>query len=232
MKELIFSTMESPTSSITISSPIPLLKKLKIMFLAHAIGYHEARDWIRLQNQSTLTYQWLLAHCKLLVRRCEQYQKAQLRGRAELTTITGPASVTSSVHQDMVTTHTKKSNCTRCGYNHPKAVAQHLDNNVITVVDLDTIQLYVRNQGFANNTIALADLLQEDPVTDTAAHQQPEATAGHPIEAGHTGVPAEVLTTNSTGHPSNTTGKVLHHIFIRLATLHIFFQDHMQQKDS
>ena len=29
------------------------------------------------------------------------------------------ASVTSSVHQDTVTTH-KKSNCTRCGYNHPK----------------------------------------------------------------------------------------------------------------
>ena len=89
------------------------------MFLAHAIKYHEARDWIRLQNQSTLTYQSLLGHCKLLEQRCEQYQKSQLRGRAELTTITVAASVTSSVHQDTVTTH-KKSNCTRCGYNHPK----------------------------------------------------------------------------------------------------------------
>ena len=48
---------------------------LNIMLLAHAIRYHEARDWIRLQNQSTLTYQLLLAHCKLLEQRCEQYQK-------------------------------------------------------------------------------------------------------------------------------------------------------------
>ena len=93
---------------------------LKIMLLAHAIRYHEARDWIRQQDQSTLTYQLLLAHCKRLEQRCEQYQKAQLRGRAELTTITVAASVTSSVHQDTVTIHTKKSNCTRCGYNHPK----------------------------------------------------------------------------------------------------------------
>ena len=89
---------------------------------------------------------------------------------------------------------------------------------------MDTIQLYVRNQGLSNNTIALADLLQEDPVADTAANQQPEATVGHPVEAGPTGVVVEVLTTSSTGHPSATTGKgeALHHIFIRLAILHIF----------
>ena len=37
---------------------------LKIMLLVHAIKYHEARDWIRLQDQSTLTYQSLLNHCK------------------------------------------------------------------------------------------------------------------------------------------------------------------------
>ena len=90
------------------------------MLLAHAIRYHEARDWIRLQSQPTLTYQLLLAHCKLLEQRYEHYQKAQLRGKAELTTITATVSVTSSMHQDTVTTHPKKSNCTRCGYNHPK----------------------------------------------------------------------------------------------------------------
>ena len=93
-------------------------ENIKLMLLAHAIKYHEARDWIRLQNQTTLTYQSLLSHCKLLEQRCEQFQKAQLRGRAELTTITAAASVTSSFHQDTVTNH-KKSNCTRCGYNHP-----------------------------------------------------------------------------------------------------------------
>ena len=75
---------------------------IKLMLLAHAIKYHEARDWIRLQNQTTLTYQLLLAHCKLLEQRCEQFQKAQLKGRAELTTITVTASLTSSVHQDTV----------------------------------------------------------------------------------------------------------------------------------
>ena len=143
---------------------------LKIMLLAHAIKYHEARDWIRLQNQSTLTYQSLLAHCKLLEQRCEQYQKAQLRGRAELTTITVAASVTSPVHQDTVTTH-KNQTAPDVDITILKAVAQHLDNNVITVADLDTIQLYVKNQGLPNNTIALADLLQEDLVADIAADQ-------------------------------------------------------------
>ena len=71
-KEFILSAIESPTSSITVSLLILILKKLKIMLLVHAIKYHEARDWIRLQNQSTLTYQLLLAHCKLLEHRCEQ----------------------------------------------------------------------------------------------------------------------------------------------------------------
>ena len=65
------------------------------MLLAHAIKYHETRDWIRLQDQSPLAYQLLLNHCKLLEQRCEQYQKAQLKGRAELTTITAASSVTS-----------------------------------------------------------------------------------------------------------------------------------------
>ena len=120
MKEFILSAIESPTSSITLKfTDSNTIETLKIMLLVHAIKYHEARDWIRLQNQSTLTYQWLLAHCKLLDQRYEQYQKAQQRGRAELTTVTAAASVTSSVHQETVTTH-KKSNCTRCGYNLPK----------------------------------------------------------------------------------------------------------------
>ena len=32
---------------------------LKIILLAHAVKYHKARDWIRLQDQSTLTFQTL-----------------------------------------------------------------------------------------------------------------------------------------------------------------------------
>ena len=108
MKELILSAIELPNlinnRKFTDSST---KETLKIMLLAHAIKYHEARGWIRLQNQSTLTYQLLLAHGKLQKQRCEQYQKAQLRGRAELTTITVAALVTSSVHQDTVTSHRK-----------------------------------------------------------------------------------------------------------------------------
>ena len=49
---------------------------LKLMLLAHAIKYHEAREWIRLQDQTRLTYQSLLNHCKLLEQRCEQYCKS------------------------------------------------------------------------------------------------------------------------------------------------------------
>ena len=52
--------------------------------------------------------------------RCEQFQKAQMKGRAELTTITSASSVTSSILQDAVTTHPRQSKCPWCGYNHPK----------------------------------------------------------------------------------------------------------------
>ena len=39
---------------------------LKHMVLQHAVQYHEARDWIHQQDQSQLTCQSLLSHCKLL----------------------------------------------------------------------------------------------------------------------------------------------------------------------
>ena len=115
-----------------------------------------------------------------------------------------------------------------------KEVSQHLDNNVTTVVALETTQLCARNLGLTGITTALADLLQGDPVTDTTANQQPEATAVHPIEADPIEVSVEALTANSTGHLSATAGKgeVLHHMSIRLVILHTFFQDHIQQKDN
>ena len=90
---------------------------IKIMILGHAIKFHEARDWIRLQNQSRVTYQSLLNHCKLLEQRCEQYQKAQLKGRAHLTTLTVATSTTSTIDQDSIT---RQRNCHQCGYNHPR----------------------------------------------------------------------------------------------------------------
>ena len=55
MKELT----HSATSSITKFTDSNTKETLKIMLLAHAIKYHEARDWIRLQDQSTLTKEHL-----------------------------------------------------------------------------------------------------------------------------------------------------------------------------
>ena len=73
---------------------------LKIMVLQHAVPYHEARNWIQLQDQSQLTYQYLLAQCKLLESSCEQYQKAKERGGADLMTITAATTSASSIHGD------------------------------------------------------------------------------------------------------------------------------------
>ena len=64
------------------------------MLLTHAVKYHEARDWVRLQDQSKLTYQALLNHCKLLEQHCEQF------------------------HQDAINKHPRQLRCSCCGYNH------------------------------------------------------------------------------------------------------------------
>ena len=91
---------------------------IKLMLLQHVVRFHEARDWIHLQDQSQLTYASLLQHCKTLEQRCEQYQKAQIKGRAELTTLSAATATASSVHQDNVTIH--NTQCTTCGYKHPR----------------------------------------------------------------------------------------------------------------
>ena len=91
---------------------------LKIMLLQHAIKYHEARDWIRLQDPSTLTYKTLLQHCRQLEQRCEQFRKAQQKGRAELTTLANASVTQTSIHQDAITYHSSHNSCYRCGYNH------------------------------------------------------------------------------------------------------------------
>ena len=91
---------------------------LKIMLLQHAIKYHEARDWIRLQDPTTLTYKTLLQHCKQLEQCCEQFRKAQQKGRAELTTLAKASVTQTSIHQDAITYHPSHNTCYRCGYNH------------------------------------------------------------------------------------------------------------------
>ena len=63
-------------------------KPIKIMVFQHAVKYHKARDWIWMQDQSALSCQSLLVHCKQLEECCEQFQQAQAQGRAHLTSIT------------------------------------------------------------------------------------------------------------------------------------------------
>ena len=96
--------------------PVPDEEVREIMVLQHAIKYHKARDWICLQDQTTLTYHSLLAHCKQLKARCEQFQQAQAQGRAHLTTITSASYVKSSIHAD-IQSNTKQP-CSRCSYSH------------------------------------------------------------------------------------------------------------------
>ena len=93
----------------------PTIEMLKIMVLQHAVKYHEARDWIRQQDQSQLMYQAILSHCKMLEAWCEQYQKAKERGHADLASITA---TTSSLHLDALSSSSKHC-CKKCGYSHP-----------------------------------------------------------------------------------------------------------------
>ena len=72
---------------------------LKIIILQHVVKYHEARDWICLQNQNTLTYQSLLTHCEQLEQHCKQFQKAKAHGRAELTRLFAASATTYSLHR-------------------------------------------------------------------------------------------------------------------------------------
>ena len=98
----------------------PTTEMLKIMVLQHAVRYHKDRDWIRHQDQSQLTYQALLSHCKMLESWCEQFQKAKERGYANLASIT---TATSSLHMDTLSISSKHC-CKKCGYSHPPTKGQ------------------------------------------------------------------------------------------------------------
>ena len=57
------------------------------------------------RTMSQLTYQSLLAQCKLLKSQCEQYQKAMERGPADLTTLTAVTTSASSIHTNTLPTY-------------------------------------------------------------------------------------------------------------------------------
>ena len=86
------------------------------MLLQHMVRYHEAHNWIWLQDQEQLTYQTLLSHCQLLETWCEQFQKAKDKVQTDLCSLTA-ATTSLSIHQDSLTTHPK---CHKYGYPYPK----------------------------------------------------------------------------------------------------------------
>ena len=93
-------------------------EKIKLMLPQYTVKFHKARDWIRLQDQSQLTYTTLLQHCKTFEQNHEQFQKAQIKGHAELTTLSAATAAASSVYQDTITTHSTQ--CMKCGYKNPQ----------------------------------------------------------------------------------------------------------------
>ena len=115
---------------------------IKIMLLQHVVTFHEARDWIQLQDQSQLTYKLLLQHCKTLEQHCEQYQKAQLKGHAEVTILFAATATSSSVHQDAITfNHTQ---CTKCGYQHPQNKCLQQAKSATTAMEQETLHSTVQ----------------------------------------------------------------------------------------
>ena len=88
---------------------------MKLMVLQHAVKYHEACNWIRLQDQFALTYQSLLNYCTQLEARCNQFKQAQVQGRAQLASIT----LASVSHSLPIQSATTQITCKRCGYRHP-----------------------------------------------------------------------------------------------------------------
>ena len=104
---------------------------LNIMLLQHAVHFHEARDWICQQDQSELTYQSLLSHCKLLESRCKQYQKARESGWTDLTSISAATASASSIHTYALTT---QACCNKSSYMHLPTGVPQMANSAMPVV--------------------------------------------------------------------------------------------------
>ena len=96
--------------------PLQEVKELmKPMVLQHTVKYHEACNWIQLQDQSALTYQSLLNYCTQLEARYNQFKQAQVQGRDQLASFTSASALQTLPIQSATTQIT----CKRCGYTHP-----------------------------------------------------------------------------------------------------------------
>ena len=118
------------------------------MVLQHAAWYHEARDWIRHQDLSQLTYQALLSHCKMLESWCEQFQKVKEWGHANLASIT---TATSSLHLDALSISSKHC-CRKCGYSHPQTNVLQKVNSAMHAVATIISLCYASKEDNARKT--------------------------------------------------------------------------------
>ena len=117
--------------STSVSSPVLMSRRcLKSWSYKHVVRY-QAQDWIHLQDHSQLTYQALLSWCPCIKSWCGQYQKAEEKGQAHVTSLSLVTSSASSIHQDALTAYPR---CTKCGYSNPCPTAWPMTRNIITVV--------------------------------------------------------------------------------------------------
>ena len=178
-----------------------------IMVPQHTLKFHEAMDWIRLQDRTQLTYLALLQYCKTLEQHCKQFQKAQLRGHAELTTFSAATSTTYSVHKDATTT--THILCTRCGYNPPQGNCPASKRNAITDAEQAISQPFAYDEEALGTPGTVTDKAGPNKEGPAAADEAviPTAEAGSPTK----GATATVLPLHA-NHPTAQTdsGEALH----------------------
>ena len=182
---------------------------IKLMLLQHAVKYHEACDWIRLQDQTQLTYTSLLQHCKLLEQCCKQFQKAQSRGRAELTTLSAATATTSSIHQDVISINHQSG---KCGHKHPRGNCPAAGKECYNCHGKATIQPCASDPGRIKPIIS-------GPLEDPGTEAHKEASIGVLVVKDI--LPAEEDNTNRVPTAQEGTEEALHPNLIKAATLQL-----------
>ena len=192
---------------------------VKIMLLQHAVRFHEARDWIHLEDQIQCTYQTLLNHCKTLEQCCEQFQKSQAKGCTEPIDLSATTSTSSSVHQDALTTQCNTNTCTWSRYSHPRNSCPTRGKecfNCYSTEHITTLCRKPRTWGEEKVTPG------ESPVaTDVVGAPQEETGSNAEAPAAA----SLLIAHTSTGHHTNAK-EALHHTIMRSVMFSL--QDHTQ----
>ena len=141
-----------------------------------------------MQDQTQLTYQSPLAHSRLLEQRCEQHQKAQTKGGANLITLSAASSTPSLIHQVAVTTNTNPR-CSQCGYTHTHASCPAFGQDCFNYHGTGHFNTYVEG---LRPTDTLRTHTTDCPETTESGPQGPVATATHEDHLEGAGSPATI----------------------------------------